>query len=124
MTEKTTNSKEEHILYVWKVHRSAYIVPFLLIFVYGIWLFFVFYQRSKKIELTNKKFTYSYGLFSKNELSIKIEKIESVRIQKWLFDMIFWSGTIIVSGTGWNNEPITSIDNPEALKQAIENIIK
>lgn len=114
---------EEKILYTGKVHRSAYIIPSILVLFYWIGIIMILYQRRKKIELTNKKFTYSYGLFSRDELSIKVEKIESVRIQKWLFDMIFWWGTIIVSGTGWNFEPIKNVDNPEEIKKAIENLI-
>lgn len=76
-------STEEKVLYTGKVHRSSYIIPVILtICTYGLLFLLIIYQRNKKIELTNKKFTYSYGIFSKNELSIKTEKIESVRIKK------------------------------------------
>jgi uncharacterized membrane protein YdbT with pleckstrin-like domain len=116
-------SNEEKVLYIAKIHRSAYIIPSLLVILYGLWILFIIYQKKRKIQLTNKSFVYSYGLLSKTELSIRIEKIESVRIEKWLLDMVFWWWSIVVSGTGWNYEPIRNIDNPEALKEAIESII-
>lgn len=78
-----STANEEKILYTGKVHRSGYIIPIILtLCTYGLLFLLIIYQRNKRIELTNKKITYSYGLFSRNELSIKTEKIESVRIKK------------------------------------------
>lgn len=121
------NTEEEKIIFSWVVNWSNYILPVLLIFpLWPLFLFgiyYIYYHKTKKIILTNKKFTYSYWILSKKQLDIKLEKIESIQIKKNLLDMIFWSWTIIVSWTWWNNEPIPWIDKPEELKKAIESQI-
>lgn len=119
---------EEKIIYTWIVNWSNYIFPIILLFIIFpfstiLWIYYIYYHKTKKIILTNKKFTYSYWILSKKLLDIKLEKIESIQIKKNLIDMIFWSWTIIVSWTWWNNEPITWIDKPEELKKAIESQI-
>lgn len=121
------NTEEEKIIFSWVVNWSNYILPVLLIFpLWPLFLFgiyYIYYHKTKKIILTNKKFTYSYWILSKKQLDIKLEKIESIQIKKNLLDMIFWSWTITVSWTWWNNEPIPWIDKPEELKKAIESQI-
>lgn len=118
------NTEEEKVIFSWVVNWSNYILPVLLIFplwpLFLFWIYYIYYHKTKKIILTNKKFTYSYWILSKKQLDIKLEKIESIQIKKNLLDMIFWSWTIIVSWTWWNNEPIPWIDKPEELKKAIE----
>lgn len=124
---KSDSSKnEENILYLWKANWSNYIVPVILIitiWLSPIWIYYIFYHKLKRIELTNKKFTYSYWILNKKQLDIKLEKIESIQFKKNLLDIIFWSWTIIVSWTWWNNEPIPWVDEPEELKKAIEKQI-
>lgn len=121
------NTEEEKVIFSWVVNWSNYILPVLLIFplwpLFLFWIYYIYYHKTKKIILTNKKFTYSYWILSKKQLDIKLEKIESIQIKKNVLDMIFWSWTIIVSWTWWNNEPIPWIDKPEELKKAIESQI-
>jgi len=121
-----TNNEKEEIIYKWKVNWSNYIIPVILLFMFPLtifWIYYIYYHKTKVIILTNKKFTYSYWILSKKQLDIKLEKVESVQIKKNLLDMIFWSWTIIVYWTWWNNEPIYWIDNPLELKKAIDKQI-
>jgi uncharacterized membrane protein YdbT with pleckstrin-like domain len=99
-----------------------------IIFIITIWLspiglYFIIYHNNKKIELTNKKFTYTHWIFSKKQLDIKLNKIESIAVKKILIDMMFWSWTVIISWTGGNNEPVVWIDKPDELKKAVESEI-
>lgn len=114
---------EEEVIYSWKANWSNYIVPIILILTITlspIWIYYIFYHLKKKIILTNKKFAYTYWLLNIKQLNIKLEKIESIEVQKNIIDMMFWSWTIIISWTWWNNEPIRWIDNPDAFKKAVE----
>ncbi len=125
--KKIKNNEKEVILYKAYPNRSNYIVPVILIltiYLAPIWIYYIFYHKLKKIELTNKKFTYSYWILNRKQLDIKLEKIESVWINKNILDMIFGSGTIIISWTWWNNEPIPWVDKPNNLLLAVENKIK
>lgn len=126
LNENDNNKVEEKVIYSWAVNWSNYIVPVILLFMFPLtvfWIYYIYYHKTKKIVLTNKKFTYSYWILSKKQLDIKLEKIESIQIKKNLLDMMFWSWTIVVSWTWWNNEPIPWIDKPEELKKAIESQI-
>lgn len=119
-------SEEEYEIYSWKAHWINYIIPVILIFtVYlsPIGVYYIFYFRTKKIILTNKKFSYSYWMLSRKQLDIKLSKIESIWIKRNFFDMVFWSWTIIVHGTWWNNNPVPNVDKPLVLKQEIEGQI-
>ncbi len=126
LEEEKVNLVDEVVIYNWKANWSNYIIPVILImtlWLSPVWIYYIFYHKLKKIELTNKKFTYSYWILNKKQLDIKLEKIESIQVQKNLIDMLFWSWTVIVSGTWWNNEPIVWVDQPEELKKNIESQI-
>lgn len=117
---------ENDILYTAKPHWYNYILPIILIctiYLSPFGIYYIFYFKMVKIELNEKAFSYTYWLFNRKQIDIKLEKIESIQVKRNLFDMIFWSGTVIVSGTWWNNDPVKWINKPFILKEMIENKI-
>lgn len=117
---------EEVVVYEWKAHWCNYIIPIILIFTLylaPIWIYYIFFHSTKKIILTNKKFTYSFWILNKKQLDLKLEKIESIWINKSLIEIIFWTWTVVVSWTWWNNEPIPVVDKPNELKNQIDKLI-
>ncbi len=116
---------DETIEYTAKTHWVVYVVPALLIFVYGIGLIFLLfawlYTISTDLGVTNKRVVGKWGLISRRTIEQRLDKIEGVQVHQGILGRILNYGTIIVTGTGGSGVPIQNIANPLEFRSAVNN---
>lgn len=139
---KNNLSKDEQILLSSKFTLRFYI-RFVIIFLFfelilfvkdrnvALKVFFIFlcfalytYLNTKFIEMaiTNKRIILKKGIISTLTEEIRIEKCESVKLDKGIFGVFFDYGSIIFSGTGNSKIEWKGVSNPEGLRKQIEDI--
>jgi len=112
----------EEVVYIWKIHWTNYVFPIILIltlYLSPIGIYYIFYDKNKEIVLTNRKISYNYWLISRDMFDIQLSKVESVFVNKGIFDMMFWGGTIVISWTWGIKQLIYNMDNPEEFREVI-----
>lgn len=82
------------------------------------------YLRLRHIEqgVTNKRVIYKTGIISRKSEEMKITSIETVEIDQGVFGRMLGYGNIKVTGRGTSDVVFRGIDNPMAVKRAIESI--
>lgn len=118
--------KDEKIIYsghvsLWSL--APYIIlGFLLLIVWGLGIVFwvAAYIRYKTTELafTNKRVIAKFGFISRHTVELNIKKIESIQVKQDILGRIFDYGTLIVSGAGNPQAPISGISKPMAFRKA------
>ena len=95
---------------------------FLLLALYGVGLFFwlAAYIKLKTTELaiTNKRVVAKYGFISRRTVEININKVESIQVDQSIIGRICNFGTLMISGAGNPQAPISGISNPLKFRQA------
>jgi uncharacterized membrane protein YdbT with pleckstrin-like domain len=81
-------------------------------------------RRSTEVVITNKRLIAKFGVVSTQSVEIRLDRIESVRVNQSLIGRILNYGDIVVTGTGSTFDPIPNIARPmqfrTALNQAME----
>jgi uncharacterized membrane protein YdbT with pleckstrin-like domain len=70
--------------------------------------------------VTNRRFIYKTGWIARKVHDIHLAKIESSDLQQSVWGRLFGYGTLAVHGTGIGSIELPNIDDPGALRQAIE----
>lgn len=116
-------SGDENIEYAAKTHWVIYVLPVLLIPIYGIGLIFVLftwlYSISTDLGVTNKRVIGKWGFISRRTIEQRLDKIEGVQVHQDILGRILNYGTVIVTGTGGSGTPIPTIANPLAFRTAV-----
>lgn len=118
---------DEHpILYVHK-HWFYFFLPALSILAYiGIlWLpYRILNYCNDEFVITDKKIHLSHGIFSKNTVSIPLDKINDIQCSQGFFGRILGFGTIHIQSAANNiGHGFSYIANPENVKAVIENAL-
>jgi uncharacterized membrane protein YdbT with pleckstrin-like domain len=77
-------------------------------------------QLTTEIVVTNRRFIYKTGWIARKVHDIHLAKIESSDLQQSVWGRLFGYGTLAVHGTGIGSIKLPNIDDPGALRQAIE----
>jgi len=82
------------------------------------------YLRLKYMEqgVTNKRVILKRGIISRRTDEMKIASIETVEIDQGVFGRMFGFGNVRVTGRGISDLVFKRIDDPMAVKRAIENV--
>ncbi|MDX5363499.1 MAG: PH domain-containing protein [Pseudazoarcus pumilus] len=82
------------------------------------------YLRLKYMEqgVTNKRVILKRGIISRRTDEMKIASIETVEIDQGVFGRMFGFGDVRVTGRGISDLVFKRIDDPMAVKRAIENV--
>lgn len=82
------------------------------------------YLRLKYTEqgVTNKRVILKRGIISRRTDEMKIASIETVEIDQGVFGRMFGFGNVRVTGRGISDLVFKRIDDPMAVKRAIENV--
>lgn len=95
---------------------------FIFIFAFGIGLIFwiLAYIRYKTTELsfTNRRVVAKIGLIGRQTIELNINKVESLQVNQGVFGRMFNYGTLVISGAGNPQAPISGISNPMGFRQA------
>ncbi len=94
----------------------------ILLPAFGLGLIFlvIAYIRYKTTELafTNKRVIAKFGFISRHTVEININKVESIQVNQNVWGRIFNYGTLILSGAGTPQAPISGISNPIQFRRA------
>ncbi len=103
--------------------KDAMVVGEIGIMMFGGFAFFCYFS-SKAVEMvvTNKRVILKKGIFIHNTDELRLEKVESTNIKKSLFGLILGYGTIVFTGTGNKVIKFEGIDNPQKIKNEIDDI--
>lgn len=113
-------TKGEKVEYIGKISLWT-LLPFiviglLLLPIYGIgliaWLIAAVKFYSTELAITNKRVIAKVGFIRRSTVEINLQKIESIQVNQGILGRIFNFGTIIISGAGTPQAPITSISKP------------
>lgn len=91
--------------FFWIILGIPFLVPAIILYMAYV---------NHTLLITNKRVIKRKWILFISELEIRIEKIESVNIQKWLF-----FDTLIITGSGWKDIEVGYVANAKALRDAI-----
>jgi uncharacterized membrane protein YdbT with pleckstrin-like domain len=118
--------KDEKIVYLghislWSLwHLLA--LGIVLLPAFGIGLVFLIwaYVRYKTTELaiTSRRVIVKSGFIRRRTIEININKVESIQVDQEILGRMFNFGTLVVSGAGNPQAPITGISSPMEFRRA------
>lgn len=74
-----------------------------------------------KLVLTNKRVLARYGFFSKDNIHLKLSRVESAYREEPFVGQILGYSTVVINGTGTGTIPITFIADGGAFVKALES---
>jgi uncharacterized membrane protein YdbT with pleckstrin-like domain len=117
--------KDERVLYrgnisLWSLSLLLFLGVILLPVGIGLIFLLVAYIRYKTTELaiTNKRVIAKFGFISRRTVEININKVESIQVEQGIAGRIFDYGSLIISGAGDPQAPITGISDPMRFRKA------
>lgn len=121
-------TKNEKVIERFSHHWSAWIGFWILIILgiptFGLtWiiaLFVFFGLKGVERAVTTKRIIQKKGVISRHTDEMKLASIETVEIVQGILARIFGSGNIKVTGRGVSDVLLKNIDDPMAVKKAIE----
>jgi uncharacterized membrane protein YdbT with pleckstrin-like domain len=81
-------------------------------------------RKSTELVVTDKRVIAKFGLVSTRSIEIRLDKIESVRVQQGLVGKIFNFGDITITGTGTTFDPVPRIARPLAFRNALNEAME
>lgn len=123
-------SQDEKVVALFKPHWFAYL-PMILWLLLGLltfgltWLIALYeYLKLRFLEqgVTNKRVIVKRGIVSRNSEEMKLNSIETVEINQGVMGRLFGFGDIKVTGKGISDVVFKRINDPMAVKRAIESV--
>ena len=123
-------SDGEKVETLFRLHWLAWL-PMVLWLVLGVvtfgltWLIAGYeYLKLRHIEqgVTNKRVILKRGIISRHTEEMKLGSIETVEIDQGVWGRLFGFGTVKVTGRGLSDVAFRRIDDPMAVKRAIESV--
>ena len=68
--------------------------------------------RTTELAITNKRIISKSGIIQRTILELRLDKIESIKVDQGIMGRILHFGSITVSGTGGDKTPIERIADP------------
>lgn len=123
-------SQDEQVVALFRPHWCAYL-PMVLWLVLGLvtfgltWLIALYeYLKLRFLEqgVTNKRVIVKRGIVSRQTEEMKLKSIETVEIAQGVIGRVFGFGDIKATGKGLSDVVFRRIDDPMAVKRAIESV--
>ena len=118
--------KEEKVIYegktsIWSL-LPLIILGFIFVGFFGIgilfWVAAVLRYMTTELAFTNKRVIAKFGFISRRTIEPNLTKVESVQINQGILGRIFNFGTLIISGAGNPQAPITGISDPMTFRRS------
>ena len=92
----------------------------LVVFGLGLVFWLIAYIRYKTTELaiTSKRVVAKFGFISRNTVEININKVESIQVHQDILGRIFNYGSLVISGAGTPQAPISGVSKPMEFRRA------
>ena len=98
---------------------SQFILIFLgmvLLLLFGLGLILLLWAwlicRTTELAITNKRIISKSGIIRRSTMELRLDKIESIKVDQGLLGRMLNFGSITISGTGGDKTPIESIADP------------
>jgi uncharacterized membrane protein YdbT with pleckstrin-like domain len=85
-----------------------------LIFLIKAWIRY----RTTELAVTTRRVIVKTGLIRRSTVEININKVESIQVDQDILGRMFNHGTLIMSGAGSPQAPISGISDPMAFRRA------
>ncbi len=73
--------------------------------------------RTTELAITNKRIITKSGIFKRSTMELRLDKIESIKVDQSIMGRILNFGSITIAGTGGDRTPIESIADPLQFQQ-------
>jgi uncharacterized membrane protein YdbT with pleckstrin-like domain len=123
--ESTLGPGEEIIFrarFPWVYTLNSWLALLLLgVFVVGIVIFIerTIRQMTTEIVVTSRRFVVKTGFIARKTQEVSLEKIEQIKLNQSFWGRILDYGSLDIRGTGVGNIQLPNIDEPLALRRAI-----
>lgn len=92
------------------------LVGIILLPLFGLGLLLLFWAwlicRTTELAITNKRIISKSGIIQRTTMELRLDKIESIKVDQGLMGRMLNFGSITISGTGGDKTPIESIADP------------
>jgi len=113
-----------HLHWITRMPMVAWLLLGLLTF--GLTWFIAAYEylRLRHVEqgVTNKRVIYKTGIISRKSEEMKLASIETVEIDQGVLGRMLGYGNVKITGRGASDVLFRGVDDPMAVKRAIESI--
>lgn len=92
-----------------------------VIFAIGIvwFIYAIIYRWTTELAITEKSVVGKWGLIRRDTVELRINKVESIRLNQGIIGRMLGYGTVIVVGTGSSSAPIKYIKQPVRFKKEL-----
>lgn len=104
------------------VVRIPMVIWLLLVITFPLAIYEYLRVRYTELGVTNKRVICKTGIISRKSEEMKLASIETVEIDQGILGRILGYGNIHVSGRGISDVVLRNVENPMAVKRAIESI--
>jgi len=89
-------------------------IVFLPVFGVGLLLLLWMWLKciTTEISITNKRIISKVGIFNRSTMELRLDKIESIKVDQRIMGRILNFGSITIAGTGGDKTPLESIADP------------
>lgn len=129
------DSINEKLVYEAKIHWIIFVFPIIVMF-FGIicfkethsvilaigilWFIGAIIRRwATELAITEKSVIGKWGLIRRDTIELRINKVESIRLNQGIIGRMLGYGTVIVVGTGSSSAPIRYIKQPVRFKKEL-----
>lgn len=129
------DSINEKLVYEAKIHWIIFVFPIIVMF-FGIicfkethsvilaigilWFIGAIIRRwTTELAITEKSVIGKWGLIRRDTIELRINKVESIRLNQGIIGRMLGYGTVIVVGTGSSSAPIRYIKQPVRFKKEL-----
>jgi uncharacterized membrane protein YdbT with pleckstrin-like domain len=77
-----------------------------------LWLWAWLICRTTELAITNKRIVSKSGIIRRSTTELRLDKIESIKVDQGLVGRLLNFGSITISGTGGDKTPLESIADP------------
>lgn len=104
------------------VVRIPMVIWLLLVITFPLAIYEYLRVRYTELGVTNKRVICKTGIISRTSEEMKLASIETVEIDQGILGRILGYGNIHVSGRGISDVVLRNVEDPMAVKRAIESI--
>ena len=77
-----------------------------------LWLWAWLVCKTTELAITNKRIVSKSGIIRRSTMELRLDKIESIKVDQGLVGRLLNFGSITISGTGGDKTPLESIADP------------
>lgn len=113
-------------LSIWS-QAAVVLLGIVLVPVFGIGLLLLLWAwlvaRTTELAITNKRIISKNGIIRRSIMELRLDKIESIKVDQGIVGRMLNFGSITIAGTGGDKTPIERIANPLEFQKHFMNAV-